>query len=120
MNWTALQQDVRFGLRSLRRSPGFTIAAVGVLALGIGANTAVFSVVRSVLLQPPPFRDSGRLVLVQQSAPAEQVTNAGVSIPELVAYRERLRAVRDLVEYHGMSFTLLKRGEPDRVATGVV
>jgi putative ABC transport system permease protein len=118
--WEALRHDVRFGLRALRRSPGFTCAAVGVLALAIGANTAIFSVVRGVLLAPLPFRAGEELMLLRQSAPAAQVTDAGVSIPELAAYRERLEAVRDLVEYHGMSFTLLRRGKPDRVDTGVV
>jgi len=118
--WDELAHDVRFGLRSLRRSPGYTLAAVGVLALGIGANTAIFSVVRGVLLAPLPFRHGEQLMLISQSAPAAEVTNAGVSIPELGAYRERLTTVRDLVEYHGMSFTLLRQGEPDRVDTGVV
>ncbi len=116
----ALLHDLRFALRTLRRSPGYTCAAVGVLALGIGANTAIFSVLQGVLFAPLPFRQGERLVLVRHSAPGSEVTNAAVSIPELAAYRERLHSVRDLVEYHGMSFTLLKRGEPDRVATGVV
>ncbi|HXT22693.1 MAG TPA: ABC transporter permease, partial [Thermoanaerobaculia bacterium] len=118
--WEALLQDLRFGLRTLRRSGGYTIAAVGVLALGIGANTAAFSVIHGVLLAPLPFRDGDQLMLVRQSAPAAQLPNAGVSIPELGAYRARLSALRGLVEYHGMSFTLLDRGEPDRVDTGVV
>jgi putative ABC transport system permease protein len=118
--WEALLQDVRFGLRTLRRSVGYTATAVGVLALGIGANTAIFSVVRGVLLAPLPFRAGDELVILRQSAPAAGVNDAGVSIPELAAYRERLRSVADLVEYHGMSFTLLRRGEPDRVDTGVV
>ena len=118
--WEALLQDVRFGLRTLRRSGGYTIAAVGVLALGIGANTAAFSVIHGVLLAPLPFRDGNQLMLVRQSAPQAQITNAGVAIPELGAYRARLTALRGLVEYHGMSFTLLDQGEPDRVDTGVV
>jgi putative ABC transport system permease protein len=116
----ALWRDVRFGFRTLRRSTGYTCAAVGVLALGIGANTALFSVVRGVLLAPLPFANGDELMLVTQSAPASQVPDAGVSIPELGAYRERARSLTGLVEYHSMSFTLLKRGEPDRVDTGVV
>ena len=118
--WDALQQDVRFGIRTLRRSPAYTIAAVLILALGIGANTAMFSVIDGVLLKPLPFRDGHELVLVQQSAPQTSRPSVGVSIPELYDYRKRLQSVRDLVEYHSMSFTLLNHGDPDRVDTGVV
>ncbi len=115
-----LEQDVRFALRTLRRSPGFTCAAVLILALGIGANTAMFSVIDGVLLKPLPFRDGSELVLIQHAATKSDVADAGVSIPELHRYRARLDSIRDLVEYHGMSFTLLNQGEPDRVDTGVV
>jgi hypothetical protein len=118
--WEGLVQDVRFSLRSLRRTPAFTSAANAILALGIGANTAVFSDVNGVLLRPLPFRDGGALVLVEQAASRSGVANAGVSIQELQDYRSRLTAVRDLVEYHSMSFVLLSQGEPDRVDTGVV
>jgi predicted permease len=118
--WDTLSQDVRFGLRTLRRSPGYTVAAILILALGIGANTAIFSVINGVLLKPLPFVDGGRLMLVQQSAPAAGLPTVGVSIPELYDYRSRLRSVQDLVEYHSMSFVLLNQGEPDRVDTGVV
>ena len=118
--WDALVQDVKFGVRTLRRSPAYTFAAVLILALGIGANTAMFSVVDGVLLKPLPFRDGHELVLVQQSSPQTNRPAVGVSIPELYDYRQRLKAIRDLVEYHSMSFTLLNQGDPDRVDTGVV
>ena len=118
--WDALRQDVRFGLRTLRRSPGYSVAAVLILALGIGANTAMFSVISGVLLKPLPFRHGDDLVLVQHTAQAINGGDAGVSIPELFDYRQRLQSVKDLVEYHAMSFTLLNQGEPDRVDTGVV
>jgi len=69
-NWMeSLARDLRYGLRTLSRAPGFTIAAVVVIALGIGANVALFTVVRSVLLKPLPFRDSGRLVLMYEYEP---------------------------------------------------
>ena len=99
---------------------GYATAAILILALGIGANTAMFSVIDGVLMKPLPFRQGAELVLVQQSAPGSNVQDASVSIPELVAYRQRLTAVRDLVEYHSMSFVMLNQGEPDRVDTGVV
>ena len=118
--WDALVQDVRFGIRTLRRAPAYTIAAVLILALGIGANTAMFSVIDGVLLKPLPFRDGHELVLLQQSAPQTARPSVGVSIPELYDYRKRLQSIRDLVEYHSMSFTLLNHGDPDRVDTGVV
>jgi putative ABC transport system permease protein len=115
-----VRQDVRFGLRMLRRSPGYTGAAVIILALGIGANTAMFSVLHGVLLQPLPYRNGHELVLVQHGDRVIPAGGAGVSIPELFEYRARLTSVKDLIEHHGMSFTLLNQGEPDRVDTGVV
>lgn len=115
-----LRQDIRFGVRTLRRSPGYTIAAILILSLGIGANTAMFSVLNGVLLKPLPFTDGDSLVLVQHQAKASRFPNVGVSIPELNGYRQRASSVHDLVEYHSMSFTLLNQGEPDRVDTGVV
>ena len=118
--WDSLSQDLRFGFRTLRRSPGYAFAAVFILALGIGVNTAMFSVIDGVLLKPLPFRDGSELVLVRQSATTSNVSNASVSIPELNDYRARLHSIHDLVEYHSMSFALLNQGEPDRVDTGVV
>ena len=117
--WDTLRQDLRFGFRTLRRTPGYTTAAVLILALGIGANTAMFSVIKGVLLEPLPYTSGDELVLIQQQRPEAGVPT-NVSIPELTDYRERLRSVRDLVEYHSMSFALLNEGEPDRVNTGVV
>jgi putative ABC transport system permease protein len=116
----ALSQDTRFAVRTLRRSPGYVTAAILILGLGIGANTAIFSVVDGVLLKPLPFRAGHELTLIQQTAPVSRVADASVSIPELADYRARLHSVRDLVEYHGMAFTLLDQGEPSRVDTGVV
>jgi len=118
--WEHLGRDILIGARTLRRSPGYALAATLILAVGIGANTAMFSVLNGVLLEPLPFRDGDELVVLQQSAERSRVTDAGVSIPEIAGYRERLQSVRNLVEYHGMAFTLLKQGEPDRVDTGVV
>jgi predicted permease len=115
-----LGQDLRYGARTLLRSPGFTTLAVLTLGLGIGANTAIFSVIDGVLVKPLPYANGDRLLLIQQSAPLTNQPNLGISIKELYDYRAELASFDGLVEFHQMSFDLLRRGEPDRVAAGVV
>ena len=104
-------------LRGLRRSPAYTVTVVVTLALGIGANTAIFSMIHGVLLEPLPYRDGDELVVLRQQIGDD--SPVPVSIAEFFDYRARSKSV-DLVEYHTMSFTLLGRSEPDRVTTGVV
>jgi putative ABC transport system permease protein len=116
----SILKDLRFGARGLLRSPWYAAVVVLTLGLGIGANTAIFSVITGVLLRPLPYEQSDRLVLLRQSSPLAGAANVGVSIKEYFTYREQARDVESLVEYHQMSFDLLKRGEPDRVNTGVV
>ena len=115
-----LAQDVRFAARSLLKSPGFAVATVVTLALGIGANTAIFSLINGVLLKPLPYRDGERLVLLTQSAPQADVENLAFSIQEVYDYRDLNQTLSGLVEHHSMQFTLLGRSEPERVSTGVV
>lgn len=115
-----LLQDVRYAVRTLLRSPAFTAAAVLTLALGIGANTAVFSVINGVLLQPLPYEEGDDLVLLRQHAPLVGFDDMGVSVQELRDYRERNRTLSGLVEYHSLWFTLLHGGQPERVQSGVV
>ena len=114
------RRALRYAWRGLIKSPWFTGVAVLTLGLGIGVNTAIFSVIHSVLLAPLPYDDAGRLVLIRQSAPLAGQNDVGVSIRELYDYRERLASFDALVEFHQMDFDLLRRGDPDRVATGVV
>ena len=116
----SLSQDVRFAVRTLRRWPGYTAATILTLALGIGANTAIFSIVNDVLLRPLPYTDGDRLVRIVQTRTLPAPGETGISIPELEEYRAVLPSIQDLVEYHVMSFVLLNHGEPDRVDTGVV
>jgi len=104
----------------LLKSPGFAIATVVTLALGIGANTAIFSLINGVLLKPLPYRDGERLVLLTQSAPQADVKNLAFSIQEVYDYRDLNQTLSGLVEHHSMQFTLLGRSEPERVSTGVV
>ncbi len=115
-----LIRDVRYGLRSLMRSPGYALMVVLTLGLGIGANTAIFSLVDGVLLRPLPYADGHELVLARQQAPRAGTANIPFSVKEIGDYRAQLATLDGFVEHHGMSFTLLDRGEPDRVLTGVV
>jgi putative ABC transport system permease protein len=91
-------QDVRYGARTLRKSPGFTIVAVLTLALGIGANTAIFSVVQAVLLRPLPFRDPGRLVLLTEYK-AGKVDQAGVPYPDYLEWKKRNTVFEETAAY---------------------
>ena len=84
----ALARNVRAAVRMVRRQPGYALAVIGTLGLGIGANTAMFSLVNGVLLKPLPYADAERLVLVRQSAPLVGQDEVGVSIRELYDYRE--------------------------------
>ncbi|HEY6148417.1 MAG TPA: ABC transporter permease, partial [Thermoanaerobaculia bacterium] len=113
-------QDLRFGLRALRKNPAFSLAAILTLALGIGANTAIFSVVNGVLLQSLPYGGGERLVRLQADAPSASIENAGFSPLELADYRAQTKSFEGLVEYHSMWFVLLGRKEPERVQTAVV
>jgi putative ABC transport system permease protein len=113
---TALWQDLRYAARGLRRSPGFTWVAVAVLALGIGANASLFSVLHAVLLKPLPYPAPERLVTVQQAKPGE---TGGVSHPNLLDWRAGSTSFEGLAVYLPSSFTLSGAGEAARVS-GVI
>jgi predicted permease len=113
-------QDMRYGLRSLRKNPGYAAAAILTLALGIGANTAIFSVVHGVLLQSLPYGAGDRLVRLRVDAPGAGIKDGQFSPPEMKDLKERTRSFSDVVEYHSMWFVLLGKQEPERVQTGVV
>jgi predicted permease len=117
---SSLFHDLSYGIRVLRKNPGFTLVALVALALGIGANTALFSVVYGVLLKPLPYAQGKELVVLHQEFPKANVTNVGFSVKELNDYREQAKSLAQIEEYHQMSFILLDGQEPDEVRTGVV
>jgi predicted permease len=113
-------QDIRYGFRILRNNPGFSAAAIVTLALGIGVNTAIFSVVYGVLLRPMPFKEGERLVVLHQKASRAGLDNIPFSTREVFDYRDQSRTLRDVVEHHSMTFLLLGDNTADRVQTAVV
>jgi putative ABC transport system permease protein len=118
----ALLQDVRYGARVLTKNPAFTLVALITLALGIGANTAIFSVIYGVLMRPLPYQDGSRLVVLHQLATraAADNQNLGFSVKEIADYREQSQTLDGVAEHHTMSFILLGREQPERVQTAVV
>jgi predicted permease len=113
----AFVQDVRYGLRRLRRSPGFTAVAVLTLTLGIGATTAIFSVVNSVLLQPLPYPHSKRLVDVSLTFAALNQSGWALSAADYFVYRKQSRAFEDIGLWSGHTVDVMGSGSPERVPT---
>ena len=110
-----LFQDLRYGVRILLKQPGFTFVAVITLALGIGANTAIFSLVNSILLRPLPFRDPDRVVRMIQSSPKLGLATWGVSQAGFAAYREQNRSFETVALYTATAINLTGAGEPERL-----
>lgn len=115
-----LLQDLRYAARGFRRRPGFTLVVVLTLALGIGVNTAIFTVVNSVLLRPLPYRDPGQLMLVWGRMSSTEVSRAPWSGLDLLDFRERSDAFTSFAGAFGMNTTLTGDFEPEPVAMGMV
>lgn len=113
-------QDVQHGIRMLRKNPGFALAGIVTLALGIGANTAIFSVVYGILLRPLPYRNGGELVVLHQQATRMHLLNVPFSAHEISDYRDGNHTLSGVVEHHSMSFLLLGKDTAERVNAAVV
>src|SRR4051812_27889258 len=115
-----LLSDIRFALRSLSRSRGFALTVILTLGLGIGANTAIFSVVRGVLLRPLPHRDGDRLLYLRQSTNGPGGENIAFSVPEINDFRGSSKTLGGIAEYSPITFTLLGDHEAERLSAGLV
>ncbi len=105
-------QDFRFGMRSLMRNRRFALLAILVLGLGIGANTAIFTVVNSVLLRPLPYRDSGKLLLIEESAPQQDLS---VAYLDYLDWRKQNQVFEEMAAFRRDSFNLTGSGVPERL-----
>ncbi len=110
---TTFLQDLRFGIRTLAKAPGVTAIAVVALALGIGANTAMFSIVSAVLLKPLPYADPGRLVQLSTSTP--QFRDASVSYPNFLDWQQQSRSFDSMAAYRFHNFNLTGNATPERL-----
>jgi putative ABC transport system permease protein len=109
-----LWQDLRYGARMLFKHPGFTVVAVFALALGIGANTAIFSVVNGVLLRPLPYEDPDRLVRLSEDSP--QVPEMSISYPNFLDWRAQNKSFKGLAAMQFKNYNLMGAGEPERLS----
>ncbi|HKP87588.1 MAG TPA: ABC transporter permease [Blastocatellia bacterium] len=115
-----LRQDIRYGTRALLKYPGFTAVAVIALALGIGANTAIFSVVNSMLLRSLPFSEPDRLVQIWESNIKRGRTEMPASFPNFADWRDQNHVFEQVIAYSDWSFNLTRAGEPERIRSAIV
>ncbi len=115
-----LFSDLRYAVRSLRQARGFTVAVLVTLALGIGANTAIFSVVRGVVLRPLPHKDGDRLMYLRQSAAGAGGDNMRFSVPEINDFRDASKTLGGIAEYSPMTVNFEDEHETVRVDVGLV
>ena len=113
-------RDLRFAVYSLARTPGLACAVILTLALGIGANAAIFTLVRGVLLRPLVNRDEDRLIYIRQSAPGIGAENDRFSVPELQDLRASVKSVSEFGDFSTVGFTMIGLGDPREVRAGVV
>src|ERR1043165_1558 len=109
-----LFKDVRYGMRMLTRNPAFTVVAVIALALGIGANAAIFSVVNAVLLRPLPYAEPERLIIIRETK-LPQFPEFSVSPGNFLDWQKQNSVFERMVAIQGTSFNLVDAGEPERL-----
>jgi putative ABC transport system permease protein len=120
-NWLhSVLSDCRYGVRQLRKNPGFTAVAILTLAFGIGANTAIFSVVDAVLLRPLPFQDPSRLVVFHEGVPKMGYPKMGFSPPDLAVFAREQKSSSAIGAFQNTHVNISGRGEPERVAAARV
>src|SRR5690349_5096045 len=119
-NIASFLSDLKVGARSLARSKGLTVTVVATLALGIGANAAMFSLVRGVLLRPLVNRDEDRLIFIRQSAEGNGDRNAWFSMPEVRDLISRVKTLNSFGDFSVIGFKMVGLGEPRSVQAGVV
>jgi putative ABC transport system permease protein len=120
LNPEVMFQDLRIAMRSLIRAKGLSITVILTLALGIGANAAIFTLVRGVLLKPLVNRDEDRLIYIRQSARGMGTDNVTFSVPEIQDLRSRVKTITEFGDFSTMGFTMFGLGEPRTVRGGVV
>jgi putative ABC transport system permease protein len=109
----AIIQDLKFAIRMLLKSPGFTLVALLTLALGIGANTAIFSVVNAVLLRPLPFKNSSQLVRLRETY--KNVGNVSVSYPDFLDWRQQTQSFATMSVVNNVGFNLSGVARPENI-----
>src|SRR5262245_64724736 len=117
---SGLAQDVRYALRALVRRPGFSLAAILALALGIGATTAIFSLVHAVLLEQLPYGEPEQIAMVWEKRPRENVFDNNVSPADFLDWRARNAVFEHMAAHQNGAADLLGRGEPESLQVGFV
>src|ERR1700730_15636366 len=113
-----LWHDLRYGARMLLKNPGITFVVILALGLGIGANTAIFSVVNAVLLRPLPYEESDRLVFLNERSPT--LDEMSIAYPNFVDWRAQNHVFEKIGVYNRSSYNLTGSGDPERIITGQV
>ena len=113
-----LWQDVRYGARMLLKNPGMTFVVILALALGIGANTAIFSVINAVLLRPLPYEEADRLLFLNEKSPV--LDEMSISYPNFTDWRDQNHVFEKIGVYNRNSYNLTGFGEAERIPTGQV